>query len=52
LNTTNFSSIMLSSFISQETAVGYDAEGTHLTLIKEGDYDIQTISMETICESP
>ena len=35
----------------KETEVGNDAEGTHLTLIKEGGYDIQTISMETVCES-
>jgi len=27
----------LSSFISKETEVGNDAEGTHLTLIKEGE---------------
>jgi len=41
----------LSSFISKETEVGNDAEGTHLTLNKEGGYDIQTIPMETVCES-
>ena len=35
----------------KETEVGNDAEGTHLTLIEEGGYDIQTISMETVCES-
>ena len=34
----------------KETEVGNDAKGTHLTLIKEGGFDIQTISMETVCE--
>ena len=38
--------IIRSSF---RTEVGNDAEGTHLTLTKGGDYDIQILSMETVC---
>ena len=39
------------SFILKNTEVGSDAEGTHLTLLKEGDYDIQATPMEAVSKS-
>ena len=35
-------------FILKDTEVGSVAEGTHLTLVKEGGYDIQTTAMEVV----
>ncbi len=38
-------------FILKDTEVGSDAEGTHLTLVKEGGYDIQATPMEAVSKS-
>jgi len=38
-------------FILKDTEVGSDAEGTHLTLVKEGGYDIQATPMEAVSKA-
>ena len=38
-------------FILKYTEVGSDAEGTHLTLVKEGGYDIQATPMDALVKT-
>ena len=38
-------------FILKDTEVGSVAEGTHLTLVKEGGYDIQATPVEAVSKS-